>query len=29
MQNEKNLKRYQERVAATGFAVERGLQAHP
>ncbi|MBT9568031.1 MAG: oxygen-independent coproporphyrinogen III oxidase [Thiobacillus sp.] len=26
MQNEKNLKRYQERVAATGFAVERGLR---
>ncbi len=26
MQNEKNLKRYQERVAATGFAVERGLK---
>ncbi|MEQ1662495.1 MAG: oxygen-independent coproporphyrinogen III oxidase [Thiobacillus sp.] len=25
MQNEKNLKRYQERVMATGFAVERGL----
>ncbi len=26
MQNEKNLKRYQERIAATGFAVERGLK---
>jgi len=26
MQNEKNIKRYQERVAATGFAVERGLK---
>lgn len=26
MQNEKNLKRYEERVAATGFAVERGLK---
>jgi oxygen-independent coproporphyrinogen-3 oxidase len=26
MQNEKNLKRYQERVAATGFAVERGIK---
>jgi len=26
MQNEKNLKRYQDRVAATGFAVERGLK---
>lgn len=26
MQNEKNLKRYQERVAATGLAVERGLR---
>jgi oxygen-independent coproporphyrinogen-3 oxidase len=26
MQNEKNLKRYQERVAATGFAVERGVK---
>ncbi len=26
MQNDKNLKRYQERVAATGFAVERGLR---
>jgi oxygen-independent coproporphyrinogen-3 oxidase len=26
MQNEKSLKRYQERVAATGFAVERGLK---
>ncbi|MHB1213366.1 MAG: oxygen-independent coproporphyrinogen III oxidase [Thiobacillus sp.] len=26
MQNEKTLKRYQERVAATGFAVERGLK---
>ncbi|MCD6705334.1 MAG: oxygen-independent coproporphyrinogen III oxidase [Thiobacillus sp.] len=26
MQNEKNLKRYQERVAATGFAVERGIR---
>lgn len=26
MQNEKNLKRYQERVAAGGFAVERGLK---
>ncbi|MHB1144344.1 MAG: oxygen-independent coproporphyrinogen III oxidase [Thiobacillus sp.] len=26
MQNEKNLKRYQERVAATGFAVERGVR---
>jgi oxygen-independent coproporphyrinogen-3 oxidase len=26
MQNEKNLKRYQQRVAATGFAVERGLK---
>jgi oxygen-independent coproporphyrinogen-3 oxidase len=26
MQNEKNLKRYQERVAATGLAVERGLK---
>jgi oxygen-independent coproporphyrinogen-3 oxidase len=26
MQSEKNLKRYQERVAATGFAVERGLK---
>ena len=26
MQNEKNLKRYQARVAATGFAVERGLK---
>ena len=26
MQNEKGLKRYQERVAATGFAVERGLK---
>jgi oxygen-independent coproporphyrinogen-3 oxidase len=26
MQNEKNLKRYQQRVAATGFAVERGLR---
>jgi oxygen-independent coproporphyrinogen-3 oxidase len=25
MQNEKNLKRYQERIAATGLAVERGL----
>ena len=26
MQNEKNLKRYQERIAATGMAVERGLK---
>jgi oxygen-independent coproporphyrinogen-3 oxidase len=26
MQNDKNLKRYQERVAATGFAVERGIR---
>ncbi len=26
MQNEKSLKSYQERVAATGFAVERGLK---
>ena len=26
MQNEKKLKRYQERIAATGFAVERGLK---
>lgn len=26
MQNEKTLKRYQERVAKTGFAVERGLK---
>jgi oxygen-independent coproporphyrinogen-3 oxidase len=26
MQNEKSLKRYEERVAATGFAVERGLK---
>jgi oxygen-independent coproporphyrinogen-3 oxidase len=26
MQNEKNLKRYQERIAATGMAVERGLR---
>ena len=26
MQNEKNLKRYQQRVAATGFAVERGIK---
>jgi oxygen-independent coproporphyrinogen-3 oxidase len=26
MQNEKKLKRYQERVAATGFAVERGIR---
>jgi oxygen-independent coproporphyrinogen-3 oxidase len=26
MQNEKSIKRYQERVAATGFAVERGLK---
>jgi oxygen-independent coproporphyrinogen-3 oxidase len=26
MQNDKNLKRYQEHVAATGFAVERGLR---
>ena len=26
MQNEKNLKQYQERVAASGFAVERGLK---
>ena len=26
MQNEKGLKRYQERIAATGFAVERGLK---
>jgi len=26
MQNEKNLKRYQERVSATGLAVERGLR---
>jgi len=26
MQNEKKLKRYEERVAATGFAVERGLR---
>ncbi|MHB1186968.1 oxygen-independent coproporphyrinogen III oxidase [Thiobacillus sp.] len=26
MQNEKSLKRYQDRVAATGFAVERGLK---
>jgi len=26
MQNDKNLKRYQERIAATGFAVERGLK---
>ena len=26
MQNDKNLKRYQERVAASGFAVERGLK---
>ena len=26
MQNDKNLKRYQSRVAATGFAVERGLK---
>jgi len=26
MQNEKNLKRYEERIAATGFAVERGLK---
>ena len=26
MQNEKNLKRYQERIAATGWAVERGLR---
>jgi oxygen-independent coproporphyrinogen III oxidase len=26
MQNEKTLKRYQDRVAATGFAVERGLK---
>jgi len=26
MQNEKNLKRYQERIAATGLAVERGLR---
>ena len=26
MQNEKNLRRYQERITATGFAVERGLK---
>ena len=26
MQNEKNLKRYQERIAASGFAVERGIK---
>jgi oxygen-independent coproporphyrinogen-3 oxidase len=26
MQNEKNLKRYEARVAATGFAVERGIR---
>ena len=26
MQNEKNLKRYEERIAATGLAVERGLR---
>ena len=26
MQNEKNIKRYEARVAATGFAVERGLK---
>ena len=26
MQNEKSLKRYQDRIAATGFAVERGLK---
>lgn len=26
MQNEKNLKRYEERIAATGLAVERGLK---
>jgi oxygen-independent coproporphyrinogen-3 oxidase len=26
MQNEKKLKRYQDRVAATGFAVERGIR---
>lgn len=26
MQNEKGIKRYEERVAATGFAVERGLK---
>lgn len=26
MQNEKNLKRYQERIATTGLAVERGLK---
>ena len=26
MQNEKNLKRYQERIAASGFAVERGIR---
>jgi oxygen-independent coproporphyrinogen-3 oxidase len=26
MQNEKNLKRYQERISATGLAVERGLR---
>ncbi len=26
MQNDKNLKRYQDRVAKTGFAVERGLK---
>jgi oxygen-independent coproporphyrinogen-3 oxidase len=26
MQNEKSIKRYQDRVAATGFAVERGLK---
>lgn len=26
MQNEKNLKRYQERVGASGFAVERGIR---
>lgn len=26
MQNEKNLKRYQQRIAATGFAVERGVR---
>ncbi len=26
MQNEKSIKRYQDRIAATGFAVERGLK---
>ena len=26
MQNEKNLKRYQQRIAASGFAVERGIR---